>query len=76
MTFKTLLPNLAFFLFADDTNILYADKHLRSLESVINSEHANVLEWLLNTQQINAEHKKIQLCYFPSSTKSILNVPA
>ena len=29
---------LSFYLFADDTNLLYADKDLKSLESVINIE--------------------------------------
>ena len=59
MTFNTLLPSLVFFLFADDTNILYTDKHFRSLESAINSELANVYEWLtanrltLNTKKSN-----------------------
>ena len=36
----------SYFLFADDTNILYADKHLRSLKSLVNSELAKVYEWL------------------------------
>ena len=29
---------LKFFLFADDTNILYADKNLRSLELIVNQK--------------------------------------
>ena len=29
---------LAFYLFSDDTNVLYADKNFRTLELVVNSE--------------------------------------
>ena len=35
-----------FYLFADDTNILYADKNLNSLETVVNKELMLVCEWL------------------------------
>jgi hypothetical protein len=33
---------LQFFLFADDTNLLYADKNLKSLEKVVNKELEHV----------------------------------
>ena len=37
---------LSFFLFADDTNILYANKNTKSLESIVNNEHtAKVSDW-------------------------------
>ena len=35
-----------FYLFADDTNIIYANNNLRTLESTVNSELAKVSEWL------------------------------
>ena len=35
-----------FFLFADDTNLLYADKDLKMLETVVNAELKKVCEWL------------------------------
>ena len=50
---------LNFFLFADDTNLLYADKNLRSVEAMVNKELANVSNWLmanklsLNTKKSN-----------------------
>ena len=50
---------LNFYLFAHDTNLLYADKNLRSLESVVNAELIKVCEWLnanklsLNTGKSN-----------------------
>ena len=47
---------LSFYLFADDTNLLYADKDLKSLESVINIELQKVGDWLnANELTINAE---------------------
>ena len=36
---------LKFYLFADDTNILYADKNLKSLENIVNIELQNLHEW-------------------------------
>ena len=48
-----------FYLFADDTNIIYANNNLRTLESTVNSELAKVSEWLkankltLNIQKSN-----------------------
>ena len=35
-----------FYLFADDTNILYADNDIKSLETIINCELRNVCNWL------------------------------
>lgn len=37
-----------FYLFADDTNLLYADKSLRSLENTVDAELSNVSKWLTN----------------------------
>ena len=34
-----------FYLFADDTNIIYANNNLHTLESTVNSELAKVSEW-------------------------------
>ena len=50
---------LNFFLFADDTNLLYADKNLRLLEVTVNKELTSVCNWLmanklsLNTKKSN-----------------------
>ena len=50
---------LNFFLFADDTNLLYADTDFRSLELTVNRELAIVCNWLmankfsLNTKKSN-----------------------
>ena len=38
---------LKFFLFADDTNLLYADQDLKVLETVVNTELRKVCDWLV-----------------------------
>ena len=54
-----LSNQLNFFLFADDTNLLYADKNLRLLEVTVNKELTSVCNWLmanklsLNTKKSN-----------------------
>ena len=65
-----------FYLFADDTNLLYSDKDLKDLETVVNEELIKVGNWLdanklsLNTSKSNfptfhpyqnKPHCKIQL---------------
>ena len=53
------LNKLKFYLFADDTSILYADKNLKSLENIVNIELRNLHDWLtsnkftLNTTKTN-----------------------
>ena len=43
-----------FYLFADDTNILYSDKNLKSLELSVNQElDNNVYDWLTQITQTN-----------------------
>ena len=36
-----------FHLFADDTNILYANKNMNTLETVVNKEIKKIQEWLI-----------------------------
>ena len=38
---------LNFYLFADDTNILFSHKDLKSLEKIMNDELSNVYRWLV-----------------------------
>ena len=54
---------LSFYLFADNTNLLYADKDLKSLESVINIELQRVCNWL-NANKLTLNTKKVQFCHF------------
>jgi len=45
-----------FYLFADDTNLLYADRDINSLERVVNAELSKVQEWLVaNRLTLNAK---------------------
>ena len=37
---------LSFYLFADDTSLLYVDSNLKSLEKTVNSELLKVSDWL------------------------------
>ena len=37
---------LEFFFFVDDTNLLYANKNLKSLETVMNDELLKIVDWL------------------------------
>ena len=39
-----------FYLFADDTNLLYADKNLKSLEIIVNKELCNLSDWLCSNK--------------------------
>ena len=47
---------LSFYLFADDTNLLYADKNLRSLQIVVNEELRNIGNWpMANKLSLNVK---------------------
>ena len=61
---------LSFYLFADDTNLLYADKDLKSLESVINIELQKVCNWL-NANKLTLNTKKSNFVIFRPSQKKL-----
>ena len=54
---------LSFFLFADDTNLLYADKNLKSLGETVNNELLKVSEWL-NANKLTLNAKKSNYVIF------------
>ena len=54
---------LDFYLFADDTNLLFADKNLKTLETVVNSELLNVYDWL-NANKLFLNVKKSNFIIF------------
>ena len=58
---------LKFYLFSDDTNLLYTDRKLKSLETVVNCKLLSV--YLVNCKQIIVQHWKMQLYYFPPLSK-------
>ena len=54
---------LEFYLFADDTNLLYADKNLKSLETTMNLELSKVCEWL-TANKLSLNIKKTNFVIF------------
>ena len=61
---------LSFYLFADDTNLLYADRDIYSLERVVIAELRKVQEWLVaNKLTLNA--KKSNFVIFHSYQKKL-----
>ena len=64
-----------FYLFADDTNILYADKNLNSLETVVNKELILVCEWLnFNKLTLNLSKTKYYVIFRPYKKKQSYQV--
>ena len=61
---------LSFYLFADDTNLLYADKNLRSLETVVNEELRYIGNWLM-VNKLSLNVKKSNFVIFRSYQKRI-----
>ena len=55
--------------FADDTNILYADKNLKDLETTVNYELQNLYNWL-TANKLTLNIKNIQLCNISSLPKA------
>ena len=53
---------LNFYLFADDTNILHANKNLKSLEQIVNQELCNYIWLTVNNLTLNI--KKDKFCNF------------
>lgn len=68
------IPNCSeivdFHLFADDTNLIYADKSLKSLETVVNNDLRNVTD-LLNANKLTLNTKKSNYVIFRPSQKKL-----
>ena len=62
---------LKFFLFPDDTNLLYADKNLRELEIKVNTELSKIYDWLV-ANKLSLNIKKSNFVIFRPRQK-ILN---
>ena len=61
---------LTFYLFADDTNLLYADKNPKSLETIVNCELFKVVDWLI-ANQLSLNIKKTNYIIFHPYQKCI-----
>ena len=59
---------LSFYLFADDTSLLYADTNLKSLEKTVNSELLKVSD-LLNANKLTLNAKKSNYVIFRFGAK-------
>ena len=59
-----------FYLFADDTNLLYADKNLKSLETVINRELLGVCDWL-TANKLSLNFRKTNFVIFHPYQKKL-----
>ena len=57
------LAKFSFYLFAKDTNLLYADTNLKSLEKTVNSELLKVSYWL-NANKLTLNTKKSNYVIF------------
>ena len=66
----TCSNKLSFYLFADDTNLLYADKNLKYLESSVNTELQNVCDWL-NAKKLTLNTKKWNFVVFRPKQKKL-----
>lgn len=62
---------LTFYLFADDTNLLYADKNLKSLETIVNCEPSKVVGWLI-ANKLSLNIKKTNYIIFHPYQKRIV----
>ena len=65
---------LGFCLFADDTNLLYADNDLKTLETVVNNDLNNVCHWL-NANKLTIYAKKSNFVTFRPAQKRINQQP-
>ena len=67
----TASHKLGFHLFADDTNLLYADMNLKSLESVANVELLNVCDWL-SANKLSIKYKEHLFRYLSPISKTFI----
>ena len=59
---------LSFFLFADDTKILYSNSNIHTLTKTVNEELNNVPDWL-KANKLSLHIKKTQLLIFKTRNK-------
>ena len=65
---------LGFYLFADDTSLLYANNDLKTLETVVNNELNDVFHWL-NANKLTINAKKSNFVIFRPAQKRINHQP-
>ena len=65
---------LNFFLLADDTNAVYADKNLKSLESTVNQELCKLFDWL-TANKLTLNIKKTNFVIFRPAQRKLTYHP-
>ena len=65
---------LDFFIFADDSNLLYADKSVKNLEITVNKELAKVSDWLI-ASKLTLNIKKSNFAVFRPRQKKLTLQP-
>ena len=74
--FHNASAKFSFYLFADNTNLLYGDKNLKSLAKTVNNELVRVSDWL-NANKLTLNAKKSNFVIFhpplPRLTDILLN---
>ena len=65
---------LKFFLFADDTNIVYADNNLKSLDDIVNLELRKLCDWL-TTNKLTLNIKKTNFVIFCPAQRKLTFQP-
>ena len=71
---QTTSKKFDFFLLADDTNLLFADKNLKSLESIVNIELDNVCDWLLANKLSTNIDKSNFVIFHPYQRKTKIDI--
>ena len=66
----TTSSKFKFHLFADDTDLLYADKNLKSLDTMVNTELVKVSDWL-HANKLTLNTKKSNYVIFHSYQKKV-----
>ena len=65
---------LFFYLFADDTNPLYADKNLKSLQTIVNCELSKVVGWLIANKLSLSIKKTNYIIFHPCQTRIVFDI--
>ena len=71
---QTTSKKFDLFLLADDTNLLFADKNLKSLESIVNTELENVCDWLLTNKLSTNIDKSNFVIFHPYQRKTKIDI--
>ena len=66
---------LNFYLFANDTNILFANKNLKSLEQIVTQELCNLRIYLTYSKEADFEYKKTNFVIFCPAQKRLTYQP-